>query len=209
MKMGLNTDELKGNIESSSSIYGNTPGIRGPKGEKGDKGDIGPQGPKGDKGDKGEQGEKGSQGIQGEKGDKGDKGDNGKDGAMQYVAGENITIEGNTISSSAGGNVVDVKVNNTSVVQNKVANITVPTKTSELENDKKFITKEVNDLSNYEPKSTTAKTIVLSSDTITKSILKVQLKNSVNEEISNSSINLKNMLDILDYEVVEEWEETV
>lgn len=208
MKMRLNTDELKGNIESSSSIYGNTPGIRGPKGEKGDKGDIGPQGPKGDKGDKGEQGEKGSQGIQGEKGDKGDKGDNGKDGAMQYVAGKNITIEGNTISSSAGGNVDDVKVNNTSVVQNKVANITVPTKTSELENDKKFITKEVNNLSNYEPKSTTAKTVVLSSDTTTKSILKVQLKNSANEEISNSSINLKNMLDILDYEIVEEWEET-
>lgn len=45
--------------------------------------------------------------------------------------------------------VEDVLVNGTSVVTNNVANVTVPTKTSDITNDSGFITKDVNDLTNY------------------------------------------------------------
>lgn len=57
-------------------------------------GELLPRGPKGDKGEKGDKGDKG---------DTGAKGADGKDGAIQYEAGENITIEGNVISASGGG----------------------------------------------------------------------------------------------------------
>ena len=57
-------------------------------------GELLPRGPKGDKGEKGDKGDKG---------DTGAKGADGKDGAMQYEAGENITIEGNVISATGGG----------------------------------------------------------------------------------------------------------
>jgi hypothetical protein len=42
--------------------------------------------------------------------------------------------------SGGGGDVTDVKVNGTSVVTNHVAEVTVPTKTSDLDNDSGFIT---------------------------------------------------------------------
>lgn len=58
------------------------------------RGEILPRGPKGDKGEKGDKGDKG---------DTGAKGADGKDGAIQYEAGENITIEGNVISAKGGG----------------------------------------------------------------------------------------------------------
>lgn len=45
--------------------------------------------------------------------------------------------------------ITDVKVNNTSVVTDHVANITVPTKVSDLENDSHFIDNTVNNLVNY------------------------------------------------------------
>lgn len=57
-------------------------------------GELLPRGPKGDKGEKGDKGDKG---------DTGAKGADGKDGAIQYEAGENITIEGNVISAKGGG----------------------------------------------------------------------------------------------------------
>lgn len=57
-------------------------------------GELLPRGPKGDKGEKGDKGDKG---------DTGAKGADGKDGAIQYEAGENITIEGNVISATGGG----------------------------------------------------------------------------------------------------------
>lgn len=47
------------------------------------------------------------------------------------------------------GKVDDVKVNGLSVVENKIANVTVPTKTSEITNDSGFITKSVDNLDNY------------------------------------------------------------
>lgn len=81
------------------------------KGDKGDKGDTGEQGIQGERGLQGEQGIQGIQGKKGEKGDKGDKGEkgqdgvngtNGRDGAIQYTAGNNITIENNIISAMGG-----------------------------------------------------------------------------------------------------------
>ena len=86
-------------------------------------------------------GERGPQGIQGP------AGQDGKDAKINGVntlsieAGENISIEqeGNTltISGEAGGsgNVNDVKVNGTSVVENKVANVIVPTALKDLSDD--------------------------------------------------------------------------
>ena len=50
----------------------------------------------------------------------------------------------------------DVKVNNVSVVTGGVANVTVPTKTSDLTNDLEFIDKDVNNLTNYTKTSSLA-----------------------------------------------------
>ena len=59
--------------------------------------------------------------------------------------------EGNQITYDKNdfGKVDDVKVNGVSVVENKIANVSVPTKTSDITNDSGFITKDVNDLTNY------------------------------------------------------------
>lgn len=90
-------------------------GIQGPQGEQGEQGiqgvqgPQGIQGPKGDTGIQGPKGDTGEQGIQGPKGDPGDKGEPGKDGAIQYEAGENITINGNVISASGGITLDEVK----------------------------------------------------------------------------------------------------
>ena len=65
----------------------------------------------------------GLDGQKGQDGKDGKDGVDGRDGVIQYTAGNNITIENNVISSTAGGNVDDVKVNGTSVVTNKIANI--------------------------------------------------------------------------------------
>ncbi len=67
------------------------------KGDKGDKGDTGERGLQGETGPQGPQGERG---IQGEQGVKGDTGASGRDGYKQYQAGENITIENDTISAT-------------------------------------------------------------------------------------------------------------
>ena len=65
---------------------------------------------------------------------------------------ENAIIDAtkNNIKNVEGINKVDdVLVNGTSVVENKVANVNVPTKTSELDNDSGYITNAVEDLINY------------------------------------------------------------
>lgn len=62
-----------------------------------------PKGEKGDKGDRGIDGEKGEKGEKGDKGESGEKGSDGKDGAIQYTAGENITIDENNVISATGG----------------------------------------------------------------------------------------------------------
>lgn len=71
--------------------------LDGQKGDKGDKGDTGERGLQGETGPQGPQGERG---IQGEQGVKGDTGASGRDGYKQYSAGENITIENDTISAT-------------------------------------------------------------------------------------------------------------
>ena len=62
-----------------------------------------------------------------------------------YILDDDLT----TWNQLESGKVDDVKVNGTSVVQNKIANVSVPTKTSEITNDSGFITKSVDDLDNY------------------------------------------------------------
>lgn len=114
-------------------------GIQGLKGEKGDKGDTGEQGPQGEPGErgpKGDTGERGLQGIQGPQGERGLQGINGQDAkinnlnTLNIVGGTNIDIEQSgttlTINSTGGGTsglVDDVRVNNVSVLENKIANI--------------------------------------------------------------------------------------
>lgn len=122
----------------------------------------------------------GGTGPQGPKGDKGDKGDPGTPGTTPSVAATasvdtnvgtpsvTVTRTGTDASpnfdfafhnlkgQSSADNVVDVKVNGTSVVDvNKVANITMPTKVSDLQNDSGFISNTVNNLTNYYLKSET------------------------------------------------------
>lgn len=76
------------------------------------------------------------------------------------VSGENIkTINNQSLLDSGNiqieNKVEDVQVNAKSVIKNKIAEITVPTKVSELSNDNNFITNTVNDLINYYKKSET------------------------------------------------------
>ena len=61
------------------------------------------------KGEKGEKGDKGDKGDIGEKGQDGINGTNGKDGAIQYTAGDNITIDENNVISAE---VPDVDLSN-------------------------------------------------------------------------------------------------
>lgn len=78
----------------------------GEKGEKGDPGEPGPQGPQGETGPQGEPGPQGPQGLQGEPGPAYDDSAirsliDGKQDKL--VAGANIAIVGNVISSTGGG----------------------------------------------------------------------------------------------------------
>jgi hypothetical protein len=121
-------------------------GIQGPQGErglKGEKGDTGKQGIQGIQGPKGERGaafkytDFTSEQLESLKGPKGEQGIQGKDATINgyntinIVEGENIKIEQKdkilTISSSAGGsdeeNLTDVRINGTSIVSNKIADI--------------------------------------------------------------------------------------
>ena len=59
------------------------------------------------------------------------------------------------LDNAVGESVTDVEVNGVSVVVDGVAQVTVPTKTSDLNNDSGFITSTVNNLTNYYLKSDT------------------------------------------------------
>jgi len=101
-----------------------TTSMRGEKGETGDKGD------KGDKGDTGEQGIKG---------DKGDTGDSGVYVGTTTPTDPDVNV---WIDPSGGGfyALSDVEVNGTSVVTAGVAEISVPTAVSDLQNDSGYLT---------------------------------------------------------------------
>lgn len=81
------------------AIKGDT-GPRGFTGPQGPKGDTGLQGPKGDKGDKGDTGPTGATGATGPQGPQGEP---GRDGAIQYSAGDNVTITNNEINVDLSG----------------------------------------------------------------------------------------------------------
>lgn len=76
-------------------------------------------------------------------------------GAAIDVTGDTVSVKydnntlkvnsSNQLYAANAGNVDDVKVNGTSVVTNKVANISVPTKTSDITNDSGFITNSYHD----------------------------------------------------------------
>ena len=59
---------------------------------------------------------------------------------IKTINNQSILGSGNIDIQSGGGDVTDVKVNGTSVVNSGIAQITVPTKTSDLTNDSGFIT---------------------------------------------------------------------
>lgn len=109
--------------------------------------------------------------IKGEKGDKGD----------------------------TGGNIDDVQVNGSSVVNNRIANIDLsgkadktelPTKTSDLTNDSNFIDKDVNNLTNYYKKAEidTSKQDTLVSGTNIKTVNNNSLLGSGNINLSGTTI---------------------
>jgi hypothetical protein len=115
--------------------------LKGEKGDKGDTGEAGQRGPKGDKGDKGDVGLRGPKGEQGEKGDTGNDGADGNDALINGV--NTITIQsGSNINISQEGNAMTIGAD-------------VPTNISAFNNDAGFITKSVNDLTNYYLKSET------------------------------------------------------
>lgn len=73
------------------------------------------------------------------------------------------------IESNAEVNKIEtIKVNNvTQTITNKTVNITVPTKTSDINNDSGFITKSVNDLDNYTNNTTLQSTYQTKSNLVT------------------------------------------
>lgn len=83
----------------------------------------------------------------------------------ELTAGDNVTITDGTISSYA------------------------PTNVSELTNDAGYITKNVNDLTNYELKTSTGTTVELSINTTTY-VMTLNLKNGAGTTISTQSIDL-------------------
>lgn len=71
--------------------------------------------------------------------------------------------------------------------------------TSELTNDSGFITKEVNDLTNYELKTKTGSTIEFSIDNTTHNIT-LKLKNSNEDILSEKTIQLEDFVTETDFE---------
>lgn len=91
-------------------------------------------------------------------------GKDGKDGAIQYTAGKGIKIENNVISATGGGssgggtwgsiegNLSD-QTDLQEALNDKANKGDIPTKLSDLNNDSGFITKTVDNLTNYYKKS--------------------------------------------------------
>ena len=178
---------------------------------RGATGEIGPQGPQGPQGIQGEQGIKGDVGPQGLKGDTGSAGAdakiNGKN-AIEIEAGNNITIEdtekGIKINSTGGGSggtsdYTDLtnkpKINNVELNGNKTLNDLgiQPAGNYALESDipdvSNFITKDVNNLTNYTLKTNTGSLIDLEINDTTY-VVTLKLKNQDGTIISTDTIDL-------------------
>ena len=108
----------------------------------------------------------------------------------QYVSADQIAkLAG--IEANAQVNIIEgVQVNGVDLAVNaKKVNIVLPTKTSDLTNDSGFITKDVNNLSNYLLKSETGHEIAVSIDPSTY-VMTLQLKNEAGTVISSGSVDL-------------------
>lgn len=117
--------------------------------------------------------------------------------AVWGTNGQVLTTDGQgntswTTPQGGGGDVTDVEVNGTSVVNAQgVAEVSVPTATSDLNNDSGFITNLVNNLANYYTKSQTytqAEVDALISGIVTLNILVVQTLPT--QDISTTTIYL-------------------
>ena len=88
---------------------------------------------------------------------------NGKDGAIQYTAGSGIKIENNVISATGGASsggtwgsiegTLSDQADLQEALNNKANTSDIPTKVSDLNNDSEFITKTVDNLTNYYKKN--------------------------------------------------------
>ena len=173
-------------IKDGNGNWVNIPAIVGPRGLKGETGEVGPQGPQGIQGVQGPQGEKGLDGtvsfdnltetqkasLKGDKGDKGDTGEKGLDGAIQYVAGANITIAGNVISATGGSGIGadDVPIN--TIVEYE--GTTVPDGWVEIEDTNKRNMASLTISSDYTAINTNWRTIPLDAITVVGNKLSLQ-----------------------------------
>lgn len=146
-------------------------GDKGEKGEKGDKGDKGDKGEQGERGIQGIQGNRGEKGDTGEKGDKGDKGDPGETYDDTEVKADITALQNNKVDKIPGKglstndftdtykNNVDSNTSarhthsNKSVLDNisstDVTNWNNKADMNDIPDTSNFITKTVNDLTNY------------------------------------------------------------
>lgn len=123
-------------------------GGTGPTGATGPQGPQGERGPKGDKGDTGATGAQGPRGRQGERGAQGPRGDQGPVGP-----GSKIHVNGVTYDPDQTGTIT-IPDYPTSIAWNDISDKpTIPSTTSQLYNDSGYITKAVNNLTNYYTKS--------------------------------------------------------
>ena len=107
-------------------------------------------------------------------------------GSGDYV--EDVQVNGNSVVSNHTANIVTESAYNSST--NKIATVSdIPTKTSELTNNSGFITKSVNNLTNYELKTDTGHSIELSLNTTTY-VMTLNLKNSAGTTISTDTVDL-------------------
>lgn len=124
-------------------------GGTGPTGATGPQGPQGERGPKGDKGDTGATGPQGPRGRQGERGPQGPRGEQGPVGP-----GAKIHVNNQTYSPDATGTIT-IPDYPTSYSWDDLTNKpTIPSSTSQLYNDSGYITKDVNNLTNYYTKTT-------------------------------------------------------
>jgi len=99
----------------------------------------------------------------------------------RWYAGNNICYKLETSKVP----VTDVKRNGVSVVSNTVADVEVPTKTSDITNDSGFINKDVNDLTNY-PKTTEMNTAIANHHDNTKQD-KIDSSNKLSSDLVNDT----------------------
>lgn len=129
-------------------------GGTGPTGATGPQGPAGPQGPKGDKGDTGATGAQGPRGRQGETGPQGPRGEQGPAGP-----GAKIHVNNQTYSPDSTGTITIPDYPTSFSWDDITGKPTIPSTTSQLYNDSGYITKDVNNLTNYYTKTTIDSTV--------------------------------------------------